>query len=379
MTALSATNVNGTVATANVSLYEQVTAFTTNQSFYPIFSNINASGNTVAGVNSSLSYNPSTGNLSATGFVGSGQFLTGVVATNANVAYYDVITPLSNNQTYYLEFSNISAAGNSITGVVSTVNVNPSTSTISALAFAGGSGAFTTLNATGITQITNSTASTSTSTGALQVTGGIGVLGNVWVGGNLYVANLISTTQNTVTIQDPLIYLQALGNLSQYNYDIGFYSDYTAPIYAHTGLARNYSTNVWAFFSNVVSEPGIGGINWSDVGIAYDTVKLGSLIVANSTVATSTTSGAVQVTGGVGIQGNLYAAGIQNTPIGNTTPSTGNFTTLNVSGNTLLGLTQAAAINNTPIGNATASTGAFTTADIQIYDESEIELDDDRK
>ena len=326
LTSLSASNINGTVATANVSLYDSVTAYTTNQTFYPQFANV-TTGNSVIGTSTTLTYNPSTGVLAAGTFsgavtgttgtfsstlgvtgaltyttasggglqavaignatpgtgnfttlnttgtftaatvnaatlgniganiVGTGTYITGISPSNingtvatANVSMYDNVTSTTTNAVFYPQFAD-KTSGNTQTWTTTSINVNPSTSTVSALAFTGGSGAFTTLNATGITQITNSTASTSTGTGALQVTGGIGVLGNVWVGGNLYVANLISTTQNTVTIQDPLVYLQALGNLSQYNYDIGFYSDYTAPIYAHTGLARNYTSNTWTFFS----------------------------------------------------------------------------------------------------------------------------------
>jgi hypothetical protein len=76
LTSLTATNINGTVATANVSLYDSVTEFTTNQTFYPQFSNIATTGNSLTGVSSSLSYNPSTGALSSTSFNGVGTFST---------------------------------------------------------------------------------------------------------------------------------------------------------------------------------------------------------------------------------------------------------------------------------------------------------------
>jgi hypothetical protein len=172
-----------------------------------------------------------------------------------------------------------------------------------------GAAAVSTLTASGITQITNSTAATNLSTGAVQVTGGASVGGNLWVGGNIYAVNIFGVNQDVITIQDPLVYLQALGNLSTYNYDIGFYSDYSAPGYRHTGLARSFASNTWAFFSNLASEPDVAGINWNDVGIAYDTVKMGQLIVANTTTSTSTTTGALQVAGGVGIAGTAYIQG----------------------------------------------------------------------
>jgi len=93
--------------------------------------------------------------------------------------------------------------------------------------------------------------------------------------------------------------------------------------------------------------------NISAAGINTGILSATQTIYANATIPSSnTTTGALVVAGGVGIGGNLYVgAGIQNTPIGNTTPSTGAFTTLTV----------GAGIQNTPIGNTTPSTGAFTT------------------
>jgi len=275
------------------------------------------------------------GNVGAS-VVGNGGFLSNIIAANvvgtvttANVSMYDNVATSTTNATYYPQLADKSS-GNVGTVVATSVNVNPSTSTISALGFVGGTGAFTTLSASGVTQITNSTDATSTNTGALQITGGAGILGNLWVGGNIYAGNLIATTTNMLTVQDPLLYLQALGNLSYYNYDIGFYSDYTANQYRHSGLARSFASNTWIFFSNVFSEPSGSAINWNDVGLAYDTVKAGSLILANTTAATSTSSGALQVAGGIGVIGSAYiGGGIQNTIIGNATPATAFFTTAN--------------------------------------------------
>ena len=68
----------------------------------------------------------------------------------------------------------------------------------------------------------------------------------------------------------------------------------------------------------------------------------GSVLLTSSKASTSISTGALVVTGGVGIGGALYVAGaisaesatflsINNTPIGNITPSTGAFTTLSAS------------------------------------------------
>lgn len=120
----------------------------------------------------------------------------------------------------------------------------------------------------------------------------------------------------------------------------------------------------------------------------------GSLYVAGAVASSSTITGTVVVTGGVGISGDIYAGGIQNTAIGGTTRNTGAFTTLGANSTTTLtgavsinganvntvisptgtgtvtispagaltiNPTTASTINNTSIGASTRSTGAFTT------------------
>ena len=221
-------------------------------------------------------------------------------------------------------------------------------------------GAFTTLTSSGITTVTNNTDAVGLNTGAFRVTGGGSIGGNLWVGGNLYVSNVISTSYATLAVQDPLLYLTA--NVTfPYNYDIGFYSQFTggtANAYGHTGLVRNNGTNTWILFSNIASEPGIT-VNFNDAGIIYDTLRLGGLQVSNTTAASSTTTGALTVSGGVGIAGAAYVGGgIQSSPIGNATASTGRFTTLTAT--TQYDGAVFGPMNGT-IGATTPNTGAFTS------------------
>jgi hypothetical protein len=231
------------------------------------------------------------------------------------------------------------------------------------------SGAFTTLDSSGITRVTNSTNATATGTGAFQVTaGGASILKDLWVGGNIYAANILATTTNMVTIQDPLIYLQALGNLSTYNYDVGFFSDYTQGGYRHTGLARDYNTAQWGFFSNVASEPVPAGVPWTDAGLAWDTVKLGELIVANTTISTSNTTGALRVAGGAGIVGKVYT-GDTITAGGNIVAASGTDSTSVTTGALVVTGTGGAGIGGQlRVGGNVATTGAaLTTANTTAY------------
>ena len=110
---------------------------------------------------------------------------------------------------------------------------------------------------------------------------------------------------------------------------------------------------------------------------------------ANS-ASSGTTSGTLVVTGGMGVGGAIYAGSLQNTPVGNTTANSGAFTTLSanntvsftqnsgstststgtlrVTGGTGItenlyvgGLIQGGSLQNTPIGSSTRNSGAFTT------------------
>ena len=208
-----------------------------------------------------------------------------------------------------------------------------------------GSGAFTTA------AITSTTNATSITTGALTVAGGASIQQDLWIGGNIYANALNTVTTVQLQVNQPLLYLAS--NASPYSFDIGFYGHFVggpANRYGHTGFVRDYNTNQWVLFSNVTSEPTANVVNLSDSNLLYDTLKSGGLILANATAASSTTTGALQVTGGAGIQGAIYAGSIQNTPIGSTTASTGAFSTLTAGG------LQAAVIGNVTPGSATFTT-----------------------
>jgi hypothetical protein len=158
--------------------------------------------------------------------------------------------------------------------------------------------------------VTSTAEAVSAITGAVVVAGGVGIGGNLWVAGNIFASNLVAISSTSLTVQDPLLYLNA-DTPFPYNYDIGLYSHFVSgpgsDHYQHTGMARDYTTGYWNFFSNVTSEPGVT-INWEEVNLIYDTVRVGDLIVANTTASTGTTSGALRVAGGAGIAGELYIA-----------------------------------------------------------------------
>ncbi len=140
--------------------------------------------------------------------------------------------------------------------------------------------------------------------GAFHVAGGMSIGKDFWVGGNIYVANVISQTSTILQVSEPLVYL--FPNSAVYNYDIGSFSDFPVggnPRY--TGVVRSVQSGEWVFFSNISNKPTSGSVGISESGVIYDPVKVGNLLVANTTASTNTTTGALIVRGGAGIAGNI--------------------------------------------------------------------------
>ena len=174
---VATSSTSGTWSTANVSLYESVTASTTNAIFYPILADKTA-GNTGSFSATTLTHNPSTGNLTATGHVGN--FWGPVAATTANVSSTLAVTGTSaftgaTNHAGGITASTVSAgtignAGATLTGTLSTAS-QPNITTLAGVTSIGASGA-TTL--TGILQTAAQTNITSVGTlTGLTVSGAI--------------------------------------------------------------------------------------------------------------------------------------------------------------------------------------------------------------
>ena len=132
--------------------------------------------------------------------------------------------------------------------------------------------------------------------------------------------------------------------------------NYDAPIDFTNLVVSGYSSiagNLLAGLSRFAA------INSTPIGNATPSTGAFSTLSATATIpASSATTGALVVAGGVGIGGNLHVgAGIQNTPIGNTTASTGAFSTLSATGTlsvaattTLTGGISGNLVINDPIG-----------------------------
>jgi hypothetical protein len=357
---VTALNVSGTVATANVALYASATPYTTNQTFYPVFSNVSAAGNTTVGVNSGLSYNPSTGTLTATNFAGA---MSGTIGT-ANVALYEQVTALTTNQTFYPMFSNINAAGNTISGVATNLSFNPATGLLTTTTFSG-AGTLTTLSTSGVASlganvvINNGSNTNDNVSGGLVIKGtaGAAIGGNINVGSAMFIGSGAQSTvlnspiaikRGTPGVAPGFQYLQdALISATNYgssdfiaygnNYtgvssdhgfmDMGFTGDaFTDPYYSLTK-----SNDGYVFASGANATVGGNLVIATDYTGSYNDIVLGvGSFYANSEVARfhgntsnsgtfvlklptnaspAANTGAFQVWGGASFAGNTYHGG----------------------------------------------------------------------
>jgi hypothetical protein len=152
-----------------------------------------------------------------------------------------------------------------------------------------------------------------------------------------------------------------------------YQTDGTAGLYYHNGTAWIYIINST---TNVVSitnggtgtntATGTGSVVLSNspslttpnIGVASGT----SLALTATTAGTSTSTGALTVVGGAGIGGQIFAGGIQNTPIGNTTASSGAFTSLSATGSLTGGNSNSSSISGFTANVITISTNYSITA-----------------
>ena len=183
-----------------------------------------------------------------------------------------------------------------------------------------------------VLRITTSTNSTGTSSGALVIYGGVGINKDVWIGGTTFAGNVYSNgslvgsstgttssflinnfTQSTSTNSGALVVKGGVGiggalfvNTTSYvagsqiitTATINQYANQTA-IFAGTDTAVNTSTgNITIWNTSTLQTITNRGNSTTN-----------TILIANTTTATSSLTGALQVLGGAGIQGDLYVGG----------------------------------------------------------------------
>ena len=391
-------SLNGTVPTANVSLYQQLTDNTTNASFYlPIYDK--ATGNAAAYTNASLTFNPSTGYLVATRFNGN------IYATDGQITDFSSGNAVITGG-YFNNIANLTSTGSIVSGgnLVANSGQNATNYTTGALVVPGGGG----VGITGDLWVQGpSTFAGNIVAGNIQLSGNINVtvggtfsntgvfFGNAGGIGALYAGTPTYTALPTTVLQmsanvntyaqvnfqninsgssasTDFVLTADNGNDTDGYIDLGInsstYNDPTFPgFYPNDGYLIHHTAIPSGNLVILSHEDGsaikfhVGEYGDANVRV---TITNSGLTVNTTTDSTSLSSGALIINGGLGVNGNIHAAAINNTPIGNTTPSTGNFTNLSATtfvptnfstGNAVI---TGGYIND--LANLTATTAQFT-------------------
>ena len=246
---------------------------------------------------------------------------------------------------------------------------------------------------TGSIVLVDTTASTTTATGALTVAGGVGIGGNLNVGGTIYgyasVTGIITTASNIYGGTSGQIAYQSTAGVTMFvgagtagQLLVSAGSTSTGPIFTNTasitvGNATN-ATNANTATNLASGGPGMVPYQSSTGTTSFiATGTAGTLLISNgngtapsfnntltlagTTAATSTTTGALQVVGGVGVGGNLFVGGSTSTfagsvGIGTTTPTD----TLEV-GSSYNGLVRLS------VRNTSTSTASQIGSELSVY------------
>jgi len=145
---------------------------------------------------------------------------------------------------------------------------------------------------------------TVTSNGNLYVSQGGGyIIGNLTVVGNLNVTGSQAASQSQQS-GSPILALHYSATPLTINdgTDIGLEWQYYKGAQRLGFLGWQNTTGTLVYMDNITDTANV-------ISGTYGNVRFGSLLISNTTAATSNTSGALQVTGGVSTQGNLYVQG----------------------------------------------------------------------
>jgi Major tropism determinant N-terminal domain len=189
-----------------------------------------------------------------------------------------------------------------------------------------------------IVNITTSTASTSTTTGALVVNGGVGIGGNLNVSGNIYSRGSLVGTSSTYATNiyggsTGSLVIQSGNNSTTFvpigNFGTVLYSDGSTATWVASGsISSTTATNSQNVYIQQTNESRISSgtfyltmselfddfsplnvvstVSWDDT---LNRLSSPNIKVSGTTVATTTNTGALQIVGGVGIGKGLYVGG----------------------------------------------------------------------
>ncbi len=236
-------------------------------------------------------------------------FVGSDASINANVNVGGNINFQGNLYQNGVLFTGSSTSGTSLTlsGVLTVNNATQSTSkTTGAVIVVGGAGVGGNVEVGGNVDIASAIESTSKTTGALVVGGGAGVGSNLYVGNNIEMVGIGTFRVSNTVINKKLVLYESVYNSS--NASTSFYG-----FGVNAGTLRyqvDQASSVHKFYSGTID----GIIQCGDI------TSTGNVRINNATGSTSTTTGALVVTGGIGCGEDIFAAGIVS--VGSATEST---------------------------------------------------------
>jgi Chaperone of endosialidase len=212
-------------------------------------------------------------------------------------------------------------------------------------------GTLSTLTVSGSLTLSSITDSTSSANGAVQIAGGVGIAKNLNVGGTIS-GTLATAAQPNITSIGTLSSLTVSGNLtvgsSTFSEDellvldgvvAGTASNGKALVLSSSGAISGISSLSATTLTGSLSTGAQTGI--TSVGTLSALTVSGTLTLSSITDSTSSTTGAVQIAGGVGIAKNLNVGGTISGSLSSTTQqgitSVGTLSSLTVSGNVTVG------------------------------------------
>ena len=283
-----------------------------------------------------------TGNITSTGTSNLSVLnASGQVTFNGNIASTSTSTG-----TLVITGDNggLGVAGNIWVGGTINANGNVTAGNVAATTFTGnvsssGTSSLTTATVSNVLTLSGSAAATDTTSGALRVTGGAGIGGNVWIGGlvnvsgNLTAGNIAGATL-TGNLESAgttnLAVLNASGQVTFTGSIASTDKDSGALVIANGGLGVEGNVNVGAA-ANITGNLVAGNVsasalvgNVTSTGTSQFTVlnANGAVTFTDGTASTSTGSGALRITGGIGTQGNINVGGSNSTFTGATASTT---------------------------------------------------------
>ena len=237
----------------------------------------------------------------------------------------------------------------------------------------------------GNVNIVSTATSTSATTGALTVAGGIGVGGNIYVVGSSTLIGNVTITGNllvsgnytvfntqALSVLDPIIDIgtglnntQLISNDGKDRGIIFHYWDTTGIGDNHAVLFKESNNGPLTYVTNV--QPGITNVTSpilaNSTGYAWGSFTLGNIDLRSNIGTTSSSTGALQVDGGIGVAGNIYASGAGwygNISVMNTTVST------STTSGALVVAGGVGVVGNVYVGNINVAAGSTSMAPINL-------------